>query len=200
MKDIILATNNSGKINELRKILSPLNCIAQHTLGISSVDEIGLSFIENAILKARHASRLGRKPALADDSGLVVAALNGLPGIYSARFAGPEATDAENIELLLHKLVGVADEQRAAYFYCALAFVQHENDPAPCIATGLCHGLISHESYGDSGFGYDPVFYLPDFQCTFGQLSIDIKNTISHRAMALQELRKHWLSHRFCLQ
>jgi len=189
MSDIILATSNPGKINELQVILSPLKCIAQHMLGIVSADETGSSFIENAILKARHASRLGQKPALADDSGLVVPALDGQPGIYSARFAGVDASDQDNIELLLEKLSSVPHDERHAYFYCALAFVQHANDPTPFVATGSCLGVIADQPEGTQGFGYDPIFYFPKQQCTFAQLPTAIKNTVSHRAKALAQLR-----------
>jgi XTP/dITP diphosphohydrolase len=143
---------------------------------------------ENAILKARHACRLTQKPALADDSGLVVSALHGQPGIYSARFAGEQASDADNIELLLQKIQMIPEHERHAYFYCAIALVRAEDDPAPLIATGHCHGLIQPTCAGDKGFGYDPIFYLPEHHCTMAQLSLEIKNRISHRAMALQQL------------
>lgn len=188
MKELILATSNPGKVNELRTILSPLRCIPQTQLNIEDAEETGLSFIENAIIKARHASRCGNKPALADDSGLVVAALNGQPGIYSARFAGNNATTDDNINLLLKKLANVPDGQRQAYFYCAIAVVQHADDPTPLLALGQCSGEISHERIGEGGFGYDPVFFLSDYQCTIAQLPTQIKNTISHRANALKQL------------
>lgn len=189
MKDLLLATSNDGKIKELQALLSPIHCISQNTLNIVSAEETGLSFIENAILKARHASRLANMPALADDSGLVVRALKGEPGIYSARFAGDNATDDDNIDLLLAKLAEVEDKQRDAYFYCALALVQHAEDPAPLIATGKLVGKISRERHGTHGFGYDPVFYIPEHHCTAAQLTPELKNTISHRALALNQLR-----------
>ena len=189
MNELILATSNPGKLVELQAILSPIHCISQGTLNIESADETGLSFIENAIIKARHASRLANKPALADDSGLVVTALQGAPGIYSARFAGVGATNNENIELLLEKLANVSDEHRQAYFYCALALVQHADDPTPLLATGKFSGRISRERHGEQGFGYDPIMFLPDYQCTVAQLPVKIKNTISHRALALKQLR-----------
>lgn len=189
MKELLLATSNAGKIEELKAILSPIHCIPQNTLHIENADETGLSFIENAILKARHASRLANMPALADDSGLVIPALNGEPGIYSARFAGVNATDDDNIEMLLTKLAHVREPQRDAYFYCALALVQHAEDPAPLVATGKLVGKISNERHGEHGFGYDPVFYLVDHNCTVAQLSPKLKNTISHRALALKQLR-----------
>lgn len=193
VNEIILATSNKGKLAELQAILSPIHCISQTTLGIESADETGLSFVENAIIKARHASRIANKPALADDSGLVVAALNGAPGIYSARFAGVDATDNDNIELLLKQLAGIGDEYRQAYFYCAIALVQHADDPTPILATGKFAGIINRERQGEQGFGYDPIMYLPDYQCTVAQLPANIKNTISHRALALKQLRDQLL-------
>jgi XTP/dITP diphosphohydrolase len=188
VKELILATSNPGKILELQAILSPIHCISQKTLGIESADETGLSFIENAIIKARHASRIANKPALADDSGLVVAALNGAPGIYSARFAGEGATNNDHINLLLEKLSNVDEAHRQAYFYCALALVQHADDPTPIIATGKFSGIICRERQGEHGFGYDPIMYLTDHHCTVAQLPANIKNTISHRAIALKKL------------
>lgn len=190
MKEIILATSNKGKIAELEAILSPLHCIPQANLGIENAEETGLSFVENAIIKARHASRLGNKPALADDSGLVVQSLHGAPGIYSARFAGIDATDSDNINLLLERLKDVPEAQRQAYFYCAIALVDSADDPTPIIATGKLLGTISTMRSGEQGFGYDPIFYIESHHCTAAQLPAKIKNTISHRAQALNQLRK----------
>lgn len=187
MKKIILATSNAGKMTELQALLSPIECVSQGMLGIDDADETGLSFIENAIIKARHASRLSGEPALADDSGLVVPALNGQPGIYSARFAGVNASDAENISRLLLLLQHTPTEDRNAFFYCAIALVTHAEDPTPMIATGMLHGVITEARIGDKGFGYDPIFYLPSHQCTLAELSSAEKNIISHRARALQQ-------------
>lgn len=189
MKEIILATSNPGKISELKSILASLHCIPQSELGIKDAEETGLSFIENAIIKARHASRFGKKPALADDSGLVVQALNGAPGIYSARFAGINANDNENINLLLNRLEGIPESQRQAYYYCAIVIVTHADDPIPIIATGKWSGTIIQKPMGEQGFGYDPIFYVNDRHCTAAQLTMKIKNTISHRAQALNQLR-----------
>ncbi|CEK09592.1 ribosomal protein Ham1 [Legionella hackeliae] len=189
MKEIILATGNKGKLAEIAAILTPVHCISQIELGIESPEETGLSFIENALIKARHASRLGNKPALADDSGLVVDILNGEPGIYSARYAGANASDAENIALLLDKLAHVPEAQRQAYFYCAIAVVSHTNDPTPLIATGKFSGRIISARAGEGGFGYDPIFFIDSMDCTAAQLPAKIKNTISHRAQALNQLR-----------
>jgi len=188
MQNIILATSNAGKIAELQALLSPIECISQQSLGINDAEETGLSFVENAIIKARHASMQSGQPALADDSGLVVQALNGQPGIYSARFAGPTATDAENIDRLLSKLSHTPTNERHAFFYCAIALLMHADDPTPLIATGMLHGVITQERAGEQGFGYDPVFYLSSHKCTLAQLPAAEKNKISHRALALQQL------------
>lgn len=190
MKEILLATGNAGKIAELQAILSPTICIPQSQLGIESPEETGLSFIENAILKARHASYQSNKPALADDSGLVVEALAGEPGIYSARFAGPQASDADNIDLLLSRLAKTGNDNRTAFFYCAMALVKHHQDPVPKIACGQWMGRIIDKPQGKQGFGYDPIFFVESHQCTAAELPSIIKNTISHRALALQELRR----------
>lgn len=188
MKELVLATNNPHKIAELRALLSPIACIPQPHLGITAAEETAFSFIENAIIKARHASLATGKPALADDSGLVVEALHGQPGIYSSRFAGEQATDAQNIDLLLEKLAKVPDEKRQAYFYCAIVLLQHATDPTPYIALGKLPGLILNKPMGNQGFGYDPIFYLPSLQCSMAQLDALTKNTISHRAQALNKL------------
>lgn len=190
MKEIILATSNAGKIKELQALLAPTQCLSQIDLDISSADETGLSFIENALIKARHASNIAKKPALADDSGLVVPALNGEPGLYSARFAGLEASDLENMQLLLTKMASFEGQAREAYFYCAIALVQNETDPTPLFATGLFKGIITTAPAGEEGFGYDPIFYVPEYQCTAAQLPKAIKNQISHRAKALEQLRR----------
>jgi XTP/dITP diphosphohydrolase len=190
MHDIVLATSNLGKIKELQAILAPINCVPQRELGIDDIEETGMSFVENALLKARNASEASGKPALADDSGLVVPAINGAPGIFSARFAGADATDIQNIECLLEHMSHLADDERDAYFYCAIVVIQHAKDPMPLIATGLIHGKILSSLQGTGGFGYDPLFYIPDYQCTMAELSPSIKNTISHRAKALLQLRE----------
>lgn len=189
MKELIIASSNVGKIKELSALLAPIQCIAQTSFGVNDAEEYGLSFIENALIKARHASLMTQKPALADDSGLVVPALNGEPGIYSARFAGVPSNDANNINCLLNKMKDLPLNQRQAYFYCAIALLQHAKDPTPIIATGLFHGCIATEPSGEGGFGYDPIFYIEDYQCTAAQLPSEIKNKISHRAQALKQLR-----------
>lgn len=189
MNELILATSNTGKINEIQQILTNTRCIPQSQLHISDADETGLSFVENAIIKARHASFYAEKPALADDSGLVVPALNGEPGIYSARYAGMNANSDANMARLLQHMAELPAEQRGAYFYCAIALVTHGKDPTPIIATGIFHGSITTSASGNHGFGYDPIFFVDQHQCTAAQLPAAIKNTISHRAQALAQLR-----------
>lgn len=189
MNTIILATSNKGKINELHLLLDPIKCIPQSELHIESVVEDKLSFLENALAKARHASFKGCMPALADDSGLVVPALNGQPGIVSARYAGNLASDQDNMALLLKNMSHLTGEQRRAFFYCALAVVRQADDPAPLIATGMWAGQIAEEAHGLNGFGYDPIFYIKEYQCSAAEMSATIKNNLSHRAQALNHLR-----------
>lgn len=194
---IVLATSNSGKIKEFRALLTSKNCIPQQDLDISDADETGKTFIENALLKARHASRISNMPAIADDSGLVVPSLNGQPGIYSSRFAGEHATDQENIKHLLDliKTTTPDDTHPTAFFYCAIVLVQHADDPTPLFGTGALIGHLVSTPQGSHGFGYDPIFYLPEHNCTLAELSADIKNTLSHRARALKALTlQHALS------
>lgn len=186
---ILIATHNPGKLHEFQSLLEPITCLSLAELNIGSVDETGASFIENAILKARMACAQSQLPALADDSGLVVPYLKGAPGIYSARFAGPDANDQDNITELLNQMNQLKGDERYAYFYCALAFVTHANDPTPLIATGKLTGTIAQAPKGSHGFGYDPVFYLPSQQCCLAELPAAVKNTISHRANALKALK-----------
>ena len=190
MKKILLASNNSGKVREIREILADhdLSVIPQIELGISEAEETGLSFVENAILKARHAAAHSGLPSIADDSGLEVDFLGGAPGIYSARFAGSGATDAENNALLLERLAGVPVAHRTAKFRCVMVFMRHATDPSPVIAEGVWPGLILEQPRGAAGFGYDPLFYLPGTGCTSAELEPSEKNRLSHRGMALRLL------------
>lgn len=190
MDTLVLATSSRGKIAELTALLAPIHCIPQDALQIPEVAETGLSFVENALIKARHASRLSIYPALADDSGLVVDALQGQPGIYSARYAGEKASDAANIRKLLENMSDVEAEARQAYFYCAIALVRYPDDPTPIIATGRLDGVILMSPQGQAGFGYDPVFWLPNQRKTLAEITIEEKNQISHRAQALQSLQQ----------
>lgn len=162
-QQIVLASSNAGKLKELTSLLKPLNIeiIPQSDLNIPDADETGLTFIENAILKARHAAKISGLPALADDSGLAVDALNGAPGIYSARYAGGVFDQQKNISKLLKEMENVADDKRQAQFHCVLALMSNANDPAPIICDGIWQGMILREPCGTDGFGYDPVFYVP---------------------------------------
>lgn len=172
----------------MRALLADLNLdvISQGELGVSPPEETGSTFVENALLKARYASEETGLPAIADDSGLVVAALDGRPGIFSARFAGQQASDAENVDKLLEELRG--SEDRAAYFHCAVSFVRSGDDPQPLVAEASWHGRIAVERRGSGGFGYDPVFYVPETQCHSAELDATDKNQRSHRGQALKLL------------
>lgn len=187
---IVLATGNQGKVLEFQSLLAPMNIevIPQSEFNVGSVAETGLSFIENAIIKARHASKLSQLPAIADDSGLAVDALNGRPGIYSARFAGGDATDADNNNLLLEQLALAPNLPRTARFHCVLAYLRHWEDPTPLICHGVWEGEIAAKPDGDNGFGYDPLFYIPELKTTSAQLDKATKNSISHRGKAMQQL------------
>lgn len=187
---IVLASNNLGKIKEFNTLFRRFNIDVkpQGEFNVDDADETGLTFVENAILKARHACTLTGLPAIADDSGIEVDVLNGAPGIYSARFAGQHGDDAANNALLLEKLAGVPTAQRSARFHCVLVFLRHANDPTPIIAHGTWEGRILESSEGEEGFGYDPLFYVPEKGCSSASLSKETKNQISHRAQALQQL------------
>ncbi len=193
MKKIILATSNLGKVRELNSMLDGhYDVVSQTDMEVEEVPETGASFVENALIKARNASSQSKLPALADDSGLVVDSLNGEPGIYSARFAGENATDEDNIVKLLARMDD--EDNRSARFWCAMVYVRYGNDPEPVIVEKSWEGQILRELKGNNGFGYDPIFYLPELNCTSAQLSAEEKNRISHRGQALQEILKHLLS------
>jgi XTP/dITP diphosphohydrolase len=192
---VVLASGNKGKLAELQSALSDFDValIPQSEFSVTDADETGLSFIENAILKARHASLATGLPALADDSGLEVDALKGAPGIYSARFSADEngkgATDESNNLKLLAELQGVPEQNRTARFHCVLAFVKHALDPNPIICQGAWEGVIKSELDGEGGFGYDPLFFVKDQNKTAAQLSKEEKNKISHRGLAIKQLK-----------
>ena len=190
MQKIVLASNNKGKVREFGDMLSSLNMevIPQATFNIEDADETGLTFVENAIIKARHASAIAGLPAIADDSGLEVDALKGAPGIYSARYSGEGATDEKNLLKLLEALKDVPEEKRTARFQCVLVYMRHAEDPTPLICQGTWEGIISTEAHGENGFGYDPIFYVPTHNCSAAQLGSDVKNAISHRGQALNKL------------
>ena len=188
---LVLASGNAGKLAELRALLGDgFTLHAQSEFGIADIDETGLSFVENALLKARHAARVSGLPALADDSGLCVDALHGAPGLYSARYAGAHGDSNANIEKLLGELARVEDSQRSARFVCVLALLQHADDPLPLIAQGVWEGRILHARQGSNGFGYDPVFFSPAHSCSAAQLPAEIKHRDSHRGLALMQLQR----------
>lgn len=189
MQKLVIASNNPGKLREFQFLLQPLGIevLTQAQLGIAEAEEPHLTFIENALAKARHVSRLSGLPALADDSGICVEALGGAPGVQSARYAGDDPkSDQRNNEKLLQAMQGVAD--RRAHYYCVLVLLHHADDPQPLIAEGEWHGEIAHQERGDGGFGYDPLFWLPELGKTSAQLEREQKHAISHRGKALRVL------------
>ena len=196
MQKIVLASSNVGKLKELQSMLAalPVNIIAQSELGVVDAEETGLTFIENAIIKARHASAITGLPSIADDSGLAVDALGGAPGIYSARYAKLPANvkglalDQANNTKLIEALRDIPDHERGAQFHCVLVFMRHAADPTPLVCHGQWHGSILQAAAGAGGFGYDPLFLVPDHGCSSAELSTNEKNRISHRAQACQLL------------
>jgi len=192
MQKFVLASNNKGKLREFNDMFSrmSINVLPRSEFNIEEVEETGLSFVENAILKARNAALHSGLPAIADDSGIEVDALQGAPGIYSARFAGVGASDADNLKKLLDELKGVPTEKRTARFQCLLVYMRHANDPTPVICQGTWEGVILEAPQGENGFGYDPVFFVPEQNCSSAQLDADVKNSMSHRGKALQLLSR----------
>ncbi|MBW5892263.1 XTP/dITP diphosphatase [Pectobacterium polaris] len=190
MQKVVLATGNPGKVRELASLLADfgLDIVAQTELGVDSAEETGLTFIENAILKARHAAQITGLPAIADDSGLAVDALGGAPGIYSARYAGVDASDQQNLDKLLLTLKDIPDEQRRASFHCVLVYLRHAEDPTPIVCHGSWQGVLTHEEAGNGGFGYDPIFFVPELGKTAAELTREEKNAQSHRGQALRLL------------
>lgn len=190
MATVVLASNNPGKVKEFNALLKPsqLEVIPQAQLQVEDIEETGLSFVENAILKARNAAAHTGLPALADDSGLEVDALQGAPGIYSARYAGPGASDQANVEKLLSALQAVPEPQRSARFQCVIVYMRHAQDPTPLICQGTWEGRILTAPRGQQGFGYDPVFFVPSHHCASAELDPSVKNALSHRGQALRKL------------
>ncbi|SOD17283.1 RdgB/HAM1 family non-canonical purine NTP pyrophosphatase [Nitrosomonas ureae] len=188
LKQLVIASNNQGKLREISALLKPLTItvVPQSDFDVSEVDEPYGTFVENALTKARHASRCSGLPALADDSGICVQALNGAPGVNSARFAGEPKSDARNNQKLIEALKQQTD--RRAYYYCVIVLLRHADDPQPIIVDGSWHGEIIDQLRGEGGFGYDPYFYLPEFGKTSAELTAEQKNKISHRGQALAEL------------
>lgn len=193
---LVLASNNPGKVREIAALLAPAGIIVtpQGALGIPEVAETGLTFVENALLKARQAARACGRPAIADDSGLVVDALDGAPGIYSARYAGPGTDDAANCAKLLAALDGVPAAARTARFQCLMVYLRHADDPTPIICEGIWEGRILTAPRGANGFGYDPVFLVPELDLSAAELDADTKNHLSHRGAALRALTARLLA------
>lgn len=189
MRELVLATSNQGKLAEFRHLFSGLSMhiVAQSEFAVPDADETGLSFVENAIIKARNACQFTGLPSIADDSGIEVDALQGMPGIYSSRYAGQHASDADNIQALLKALEGVDAHERTARFQCVLVFMRHAKDPTPLICQGTWQGEILETPIGDDGFGYDPIFWVPDTDCSAAQLSAEQKHAISHRGKAMRQ-------------
>lgn len=191
LQKIVLASSNSGKLRELSELLADFNCevVNQSELGVESAAETAVTFVENALIKARHACEQTGLPSISDDSGLVVAALNDAPGVRSARFSGDNANDKNNIALLLHQLSDIENVARQAYFVSVCVLMRYKDDPSPIITQGIWHGQILLEPIGHNGFGYDPVFYVPTHHCSAAELDPTVKNQISHRAQAMQQLQ-----------
>lgn len=194
IRRIVVASGNAGKLAEFSQLLggTGIEFIAQGALGVEDIEETGLSFVENALLKARHAARVTGLPALADDSGLCVDALGGAPGLYSARYAGEPGNSARNIDKLLQALDGLPAAQRGAHFHCTLVVLRHATEPSPLIAQGDWHGRILDRPQGNGGFGYDPVFLDEVHGMSAAQLDPQSKNACSHRGRALLALQRQW--------
>ena len=190
MGRIVLASGNHGKLAEFGQLLADADfeVIAQSELGVDDIEETGLTFVENALLKARHAAQVTGLPSLADDSGLCVDALGGAPGLYSARYAGVHGDSAANNAKLLRALDGRPDAERRAFFVCVLVLLRHADDPAPLVAEGRWHGRVLHTPRGEGGFGYDPLFLPDDHTLAAAELDKTLKNRISHRGQALAQL------------
>ncbi|EOW6615913.1 XTP/dITP diphosphatase [Vibrio fluvialis] len=190
MKKIVLATGNQGKVREMADLLADFgfDVVAQSEFNVSEVAETGTTFIENAIIKARHAAKETGLPAIADDSGLEVDYLGGAPGVYSARYAGEDASDQQNLEKLLDAMKDVPEAQRSARFHCVLVLMRHENDPTPLVCHGKWEGRILTQAHGSNGFGYDPIFFVPEENCASAQLEPVCKKQLSHRGQALKKL------------
>ena len=191
-QQIVLASNNQGKVREINECLdgTPFRIVPQSIFNVPEIEETGLTFVENALLKARNAARYTNHPVIADDSGIEVLALKGRPGIYSARYAGLNATDKDNLDKLIEEIKPLTEVDRQARFVCLMVYLRHADDPTPVISQGIWDGIVIAEPHGPNGFGYDPMFYVPTHGCTSAELSPAIKNQLSHRGQALKALIK----------
>ena len=192
MEKVVLATGNKKKVEELNALLADVNytVVPQSEFNVESVPETGTTFVENAIIKARHAARITGLPAIADDSGIEVDALLGRPGVYSARYAGEDASDQDNLEKLLEEMTGVPPVLRSARYWCVLVYMRHADDPTPIICQASWEGSLTTEPKGENGFGFDPIFNVPEMGCTAAELDPATKNSLSHRGKALAQLAK----------
>jgi XTP/dITP diphosphohydrolase len=191
-KQVVLASNNKGKVREINAVLGELSIkvTPQSVFNVEEAEETGLSFVENALIKARNAAAHTHHPAIADDSGIEVPALDGRPGIYSARYAGIGASDEENLNKLIDDIKDLPEEDRVAQFVCVMVYMRHANDPIPVISQGIWKGTLLTEPRGKNGFGYDPIFFVPTHDCCSAELSPEVKNQLSHRGQALRQLVK----------
>ncbi|MFQ5993567.1 MAG: RdgB/HAM1 family non-canonical purine NTP pyrophosphatase [Acidiferrobacterales bacterium] len=198
MKAVVLASNNASKLREIAALLAPLDftVVPQSQINVPGHEETSISFIENAILKARHASEHTGMPAIADDSGLEVDALGGAPGVHSARYAGAGSTDQANTDKLLSALADIPAERRTARFVCLIAYLRHANDPTPIVCQGTWEGRVLPAPRGERGFGYDPVFFVPTHGCSAAELPSEVKNRLSHRGQALRKLVQQLGTHK----
>lgn len=196
---IVLASGNAGKVREINKLFAGIGIeiVPQSEFNVPEVAETGTTFVENAIIKARHAAECTGLPAISDDSGIEVDALDARPGVYSARYAGENASDEDNNILMLKELAGTAEAERTARYQCLIVFMRSHTDPVPIITQGSWQGRILQAPQGGGGFGYDPIFYVPTHDCSGGELPLDIKNTLSHRAIALNSMLVEFKKHKY---
>ena len=199
IKKIVLASGNAGKVREINQLFENfgIEVVPQSEFNVPDVPETGTTFVENAIIKARHAAECTGLPAIADDSGIEVDALNARPGVYSARYAGEGCNDTDNNNKMLDELKDVAEDDRSARYQCLIVFMRDHNDPVPLITQGSWEGRILKAPQGDGGFGYDPIFYVPTHNCSGGELSLEVKNTLSHRSIALNAMLEEFKKHKF---
>ncbi len=199
IEKIVLASGNAGKVREINKLFAGtgIEIVPQSEFDVPEVPETGTTFVENAIIKARHAAELTGLPAISDDSGIEVDALDSRPGVYSARYAGENANDTDNNNKMLEELKGVPEAERTARYQCLIVFMRSHTDPVPIITQASWEGRILEAPDGDGGFGYDPIFYIPSQNCSGGQLPLDIKNTMSHRALALKAMFEEFKKHNY---